>query len=128
MACVASVLEVGLDDLPDLYQRCHVNDGDWWTILREHVARFGWEAMYLGQTYLGVGESTRTPAELAPPGWSIAGGDSPRSDVLDEDGENAGHAVVAKDGELVHDPHPSGDFLAGPVEDWIILIGPRRAA
>lgn len=121
VACVASILEVALDELPDLHDVYHEEGRNWWKALRAGVRRHGWEAMYLGETYLdGV-----DPRELAPQGYAVAGGDSPREETVDEDGENAGHAVVALDGELVHDPHPSDDFLGGPVEDWILLIPPR---
>jgi hypothetical protein len=34
----------------------------------------------------------------------------------------AGHSVIAKDGEFVHDPHPNDDFLEGPFEDGIFWI------
>lgn len=124
MACVASVLEVPLSDLPDLYDRKQGGDDDWWMIVRRTLARYGWEAIYLHPEYVSATNEDRSPADLAPSGWALAGGPSPREGVVNDDGENAGHVVVAKDGELVHDPHPSGDGLGGDVRDWIVLIPP----
>lgn len=126
MACVASILEVELEGLPDLYEREKEGDDDWWMTLRHALAEYGWEAVYLHPEYISATDEDRTPADLAPPGLAIACGDSPREDVVNDEGENAGHAVVARDGYLAHDPHPSRDGLGGPVEDWILLIPPRR--
>ena len=121
MACVASILEVPLEELPDLHEECDtwneeeekwVWEGDWWGVLSEAVKARGWKA-------LGVKEG-----HLAPWGFAIAGGDSPRADVVDEEGKNVGHVIVCLDGKPWHDPHPSGAGLGGPIQDWILLIPP----
>lgn len=126
MACVASVLEVPLELLPDLWEREKAGDDDWWMILRTALAEHGWEAIYLHPEYVSATNESRTSADLAPQGYALAGGPSPRESTVNEDGENAGHVVVAEDGQIVHDPHPSRDGLGGPVRDWIVLIPPRR--
>ncbi len=123
MACVASILEVGLDALPDLFEMCctsqekdgtvHWDDGDWWSMLRGGVAVHGWDAVYRGDH-----------PENAPSGYAIAGG--PGGRALDERGQDRGHCVVYLDGVMVHDPHPDKTGLSGPIEDWILLE--RRAA
>ena len=50
MACVASILEVGLDDLPDLFERCCIQREDgvfweggeyWLDVLQEGVEALG---------------------------------------------------------------------------------------
>jgi hypothetical protein len=51
---------------------------------------------------------------IAPPGYHIATGKSPRSDQV--------HAVVALDGRIVHDPHPSRAGLDGAIASWIIFM------
>jgi len=122
MAAIASVLEVSLDDLPDLFDECcewhedgRWDHGDWWGVTRGAVRSLGWDIVYIPtKDHKGV-----------PPGYSIAGGPSPRKDVVNGDGKNAGHAVVCLDGRMIHDPHPSGDGLDGNVVDeWYIFLVP----
>ena len=125
MACVASILEVSLEDLPDLFDECcewweekkRWKHGDWWGKLREGARAFGWDIVYVStEDFQGI-----------PAGYCMAGGDSPRSEVTYENGKNAGHVVVYLDGGMAHDPHPSGDGLDGPVEEWYIFLKPSIA-
>jgi hypothetical protein len=51
---------------------------------------------------------------IAPPGYHIACGKSPRLKHQ--------HAVVALDGKIVHDPHPTRAGLDGEIASWILLI------
>lgn len=111
MACLASILECSLEELPELTP-AH-DDGSWWNVVREAARERGWWAIYYGQ------ESDQFP-RVAPQGYAIAGGRSPR---LPE-----GHCVVALDGMIVHDPHPSRVGLDGPIEDWIVLLPPEKPA
>ena len=118
MACVASILEVDLDALPDLFEECCTplddgegvtwDDGNWWDVLQQSVRAHGWEAVYRGDH-----------PEQHPGGYAIAGG--PGGRAFDEQGEDVGHCVVYVDGEMVHDPHPDKTGLSGPIEDWILL-------
>ncbi len=121
MSCVASVLEVGLDELPDLFERCCTMDGDgnftddnenWWEVVKEGVRSHGWEAIYRADH-----------PENHPTGYAIAGGPSGRA--FDGAGRDVGHCVVYLDDKMVHDPHPTRAGLAGPIEDWILLEAPR---
>jgi hypothetical protein len=91
-ACVASILEVSLDDLRDVeaahaeQAQLYLEGVDWdWTpilkVLHGHAVTLGW-----------------WPPETRLAGYTIACGPAPRG--LD-------HACVALDGEVVHDPHPS---------------------
>lgn len=60
------------------------------------------------------------PDTGCPPGWAIAGGTSPRfPDIL--------HAVVARDGAVVHDPHPARAGLPDGIQDYIVIHGPDGA-
>jgi len=113
MACVASILEVGLEDLPDLDEA----GDEWHRALRDGVKAHRWECTWIHNT------RSRTD-RVAPYRYAIAGGPSPRSDgKLD----HPGHAVVCLDGVVVHDPFPCGTGLAGPIDTWYILIPPAGA-
>lgn len=116
MACVASILEVELDDLPDLFERCCIQreDGTFWEggeywmdVLKEGVESFGWTVMW------------RESNDIFPTGYAIAGG--PAGRAFNDAGEDVGHCVIFLDGEMVHDPHKDKSGFSGPIEDWIIL-------
>ena len=119
MACVASILEVELCDLPDLFLRCcrTTDEGltwsdrgeHWLDVLQEGVKVHGWEASW----------RDAKPEETPPAGYAIAGG--PTGRTFDEDGRDVGHCVVCLDGVMVHDPHPERTGLRGKTEDWILL-------
>ena len=76
-ACVASILDVPLEEVPDLR-----GDRMWGPKLREWLAGRGWCCEFREET---------------PAGWSIAS-------VRLMDGSI--HAVVCQDGDVVHDPNP----------------------
>lgn len=102
MAAIASVLEVDLADLPDASDY-----GDWWQSVHDALEPAG-----LAPIYYQCSSSHFPP--IAPPGYHIAVGKSPRSDHT--------HACVALDGKIVHDPHPSRAGLDGPITSWIIFM------
>lgn len=120
MAAVASVIECELSALPDLFDECCVWDdalavwadgkNHWWDVTQRGLKKLGW---YIFTLY---------PATGVPAGYALAGGDSPRAETVDEDGKNAGHIVVVKDGALTHDPHPSGDGLLGEPTEYYVLV------
>jgi hypothetical protein len=99
MACVASICEVSLASLPVLTWK-H-DDGSWWEVLSEALLTHGHSPRFV----------TNVPM-IAPPGYHIARGISPRG---------LSHAVVALDGEIVHDPHPSREGIAS-IEHWVLLM------
>lgn len=116
MACVASILEVGLDDLPDLFERCCIQRDDgvfweggeyWLDVLQEGVEALGWTATW------------SPPLDVYPTEYAIAGG--PAGRAFDEAGKDVGHCVVYFDGVMVHDPHRDKTGLTGLIDDWIIL-------
>ena len=107
-ACVASILEIPLDDVPQFMA------GDWWAnfsawcAARNVVPRY-WPCK-------AWCESTDAPFLGVPTGHSIMTGESPRHPgVL--------HAVVARDGEMVHDPNPSRAGVFGSIDyrDFVTL-------
>ena len=92
-ACLASILEVPERRIPDF--GAGGDDDRWWADVQA----------WLGQAGL---EYVRTPiGGTKPVGWSTIEGISPRGGL---------HACVAKDGELVHDPHPQDGTGRGLVE------------
>lgn len=96
-ACIASILEVSCDDV----DACLLLDDAWWE--RAHYYCF----------YAGFAlEWRQRDSRIDPPkGYAIAGGRSQRGMM---------HAVVALDGEIVHDPHPDGGGIES-VSDWVTL-------
>lgn len=96
-ASVASVLEVPLDEVPDM-PHC-----EWQTagcdcqfvILRDYLDEKGLD--------LVIHDAATSPP---PFGYCVASGYSPRG-IL--------HAVVYREGSLVHDPHPSRGGIVRPL-------------
>lgn len=113
MAAVASIVECDLGTLPDVYE--HEERGlAWWGVLVEALRPHG---------FVPVAYDAANPAlfpPIAPPGYHIGVGKSPRSEQ--------DHAVVLLDGQLVHDPHPSRAGLSGDVRWWILLLPARSTA
>ena len=105
-ACVASILEVSLESVPDL--QCGVN----FRGLQEYLAGFNLTAIWLHCPELGSAYVGYTPE------YCILIGDSPRNEKLR-------HAVVGRPKgygyETVHDPHPDGYGLKGEPESVIYL-------
>ncbi len=56
---------------------------------------------------------TRGSSAKVPAGWSIGSGKSPRGDW--------DHSIVCLDGKPFFDPHKSGDFIDGPITEWLGL-------
>jgi hypothetical protein len=96
-ACIASILEVPLGDVPYFWG-----------------PRQAWFARWLAGQGLAVALYPR--GVHVPWGYSIAGGPSARF---------AGrmHACVALDGVVVHDPHPSRDGLPLGVMEYVVIYG-----
>lgn len=95
-ASIASILEVGLRDLPELNSYSNKNwFGDLWNYLRSH-----------GYTYVGTihDEERMLVYDKGVKGYYVVCGDSPR-------GFSNGHAVVYYKGKLAHDPYPTGNGI-----------------
>lgn len=97
-ACVASILEVPLEALPNF-------KGENWCDL--------WN-QWLEPLNLRLLMIEHRQWLERPPGYAIVGVDSPRGDWL--------HAVVCKDGEIVHDPHPERHMGVGEFRDWTLFM------
>ncbi len=110
-ACVASVLEIPLDDVPHF---CGGANPEWFAQARDFVAARSELTLLLVQA-----GPEWLPTVAAMECYSIVGGRSPRGDFL--------HSVVYFGDHLVHDPHPSGDGIVGAPEDWIFFVAKNPA-
>lgn len=116
VACVASIIEVEICDLPDLFDSCRDGDGKrveggehWFDILNEGVMGHGWLALWRSAPH-EIEHPTEYMIEVGPSGRSF-----------NEDGVDVGHCIVSLDGVMVHDPHPDRSGLCGPTKYWIEL-------
>lgn len=105
MACVASILEIELEELP------LIPDREWFPIFEKALRDRGYHVLVVE---LG------TPP-IAPRGYCIGIGPSPRTKPEEK---TTDHACVLLDGDVVHDPHPTRTGLARL--DYVILLIPIR--
>ena len=115
-ACLASLLELRLEDVPRFFG-AHKTDVCWYLRLDEWLAARGLrlfvcliEPDELDRKYL-VGQTVEDENIVWPTGLCIMMGTSPR---------NTKHAVIGHAGTLIHDPYPSGGGLAR-VEGYLTL-------
>lgn len=103
-ACVASVLEVGINDIPSFAPE---NPSDWFENLQRFVGTLGIFAAHIPND-----------PKVNPIGFHIG--------VLDylewHNSEATSHAVVCRDGAIVHCPHPSKKGFDYQVRYWIVLV------
>jgi len=124
MAAVCSILEIPLEEpenfrdiLREKDERTEEQiqagiDPHWWRVLWQFCAERGWLCYYLSLP-------DDREDEVAPRGYAVQCGTGPRG-VL-PDGRAGGRCVVALDGMMVHDPHPSRDGLVR-VDSYLILV------
>ena len=111
-ACVASLLELPIEDIPVIAAVETFND-QWDEWLRERG--FGRVCFHSdGKNFI-------------PKGYHLISGPSPRP-INDENGVRVCHVVVGLDGVQVHDPHPDKTFLESITEvEMLYLLDPARA-
>ncbi len=97
-ACVASLLHLPIEDVPTF---CAEGD-KWFEVFQQWLRPLGLYAFMLKHC-----------EEWRPDGYYILGGKSPRGDFF--------HAVIARDGEIVHDPHPSRTGLVDR-QDYTLIV------
>ncbi len=105
-AVIASLLELPIQEVPHfLHDGCEASV--FWGRLNAFLSKFGY--CYLAvpafdmQAYLDANGIEEI--------WHEIGGPSPR-------GNDVFHAVVGRNGEIAHDPHPSQSGLTGSNADW----------
>lgn len=141
-ACVASILEVPLDALRDYYRHrwayAEAIKSESRAAYR-HLEAKQREERRLGFTLVrvtppsdldGAGAEDSPiafrPIGAVPLGYTIASGPGPR---LKPDGRPIYHSVIALDGEVVHDPHPSGaGLVAVEFFELVVPIVPAGSA
>lgn len=96
-ACIASVLELPLDDVPN-FMALHRAGKSWTHTLRDWLAERG--LAYVEVQFNGFGTFSMMPQT-----YHLIGGGSPR-------GQEEGHCIVGFAGTMVFDPHPSRAGLA----------------
>lgn len=116
MAATASILEVPLESLPDLYEEGERRGGDalhWWGVYIETL-------LLHGLTVALVPNGEEGYPVVRPKGYAIA------SILYGE----LHHATVALDGDIVHDPHPlqPSKLPGAKIIRWYILVPLARAA
>ena len=104
-AVIASLLELPIEDVPHFLQEVNGDPSDYWDAIQAFLSLRGLALMHVpsrsGATFFGDGVDV----------YHEISGPSPR-------GNGVMHAVVGRNGEIVHDPHPSKAGLAGKPSDW----------
>jgi len=121
-ACYATLLGVPLSEVPDLSQ---VPDSrrmqaliewlqDWDLVPMRFPYSTPWDGLWIPEDtpYIVAGEGPRPDS-----------GDHPVGTVRTK---GVRHAVVYMNGELWHDPHPSGDGLVEPDSIWVLGVAGRK--
>lgn len=103
-ACVASLLGVEIEEVPNFITFMGLNGNGWW---------FSALSLFLHARDLRMRLTVNDGRNDPPIGYAIACGVAIRSG-----GRQGGHAVVVKNGQVVHDPHPSRWGLVA-VNYWI---------
>ena len=90
-ACLASIFEVGLDDVPDFIGE--IASGRWYRTLETWLAHRNIAILMVTKPFSDV-----------PAGFAMAGVNS--ETLKDDRGGTDGHMVVVNGGKLCHDPNP----------------------
>ncbi|KKK72438.1 hypothetical protein LCGC14_2903880 [marine sediment metagenome] len=102
-ACIASILELPLADVPYFMGQTEEEGEEWWGKFEEWALPRGFYPILLNLT-----------TEWRPSGLHVLSGKSPRG--------NFPHSLVASGkGEIIHDPHPSRDGIDSR-DDVVLLI------
>lgn len=109
-ACVASLLELSLEDVPDF------RPDTWWLTLVEWLRARGLDAFYVEIPHERARE-VQPSAYVSPGTYYIGGGLTARG---------TGHVCVYFADRMVHDPLPGGRGL--DLVDSYLFIAPRMAS
>lgn len=98
-ACLASVLEIGIETFPDLPK----GNGKWIKIIKDHLHGIGYNLILIDDIH-----------EESIHGYYLMVGDNPTSGHQ--------HCVVCRGGEVVHDPSPKRDTDSPPLQKAYYII------
>ncbi len=106
-ACVASIFEVPIEAVPS------IPEPHWWPAVEAWLAPRGLSVLHF---------AVKPDDDYRPPGYAIMHTDSPGGGCL--------HALVAKDGVVVWNPHPLRALGHGPVRGWTLfaILDPAKRA
>lgn len=105
-ACVASILELSMEDVPDF---CNENPDNWFVSFCDWLRQFGMTAMMIkAERWKGSYSKILRDVDL------LAGGKSAIRDNM--------HEVIYRNGEMIHDPAPEELGLANGPRDYIIFV------
>lgn len=108
-ACVASVLELPLETIPNFIEQEKETGNHWFWLCNQWL-----EQLNLALVHLEIPDAkTLYNAKKWALGYHLAGVTSPR---------NLKHSVVIKNGKVVHDPHPDQDSLNAKIKDIQLFI------
>lgn len=116
-ACIASILGVPLEDVPDLYKECRREalDGNWFRVLNDWLKPRG-----LALARVALLPDRGLPIYLEPNTLVIAGG----PEKTPAGPKPVGHYCIYRFGgdfELVHDPHEGWEGLER-IEDLLLIV------
>lgn len=100
-ACLASILELPITDVPNFFDLAPDEPGPWWKVVRDWLRPHGFGIITIAF------EKAESWDELCLDGYHIVSGKSPRM-------EGAHHSTVWYRGRMVHDPHPDQSGIPAP--------------
>lgn len=104
-AAIATILDLPLEEVPHFLQSY---EDIWWANMQAWLATRGWQIVALPLDYLAPG--------IVPIGYHLMHGRTCR---------DSDHVVVAKDGVMVFDPHPSDAGLT-EIKTYEVLVPVRE--
>lgn len=98
-ACLASLLDLSIDEVPNFFETCGENVDAWTTGIKEFLKERGYD--FIAVSLLTVDTSYLETLD----GHVIVSGQSPRGLL---------HATIWKNGKMVFDPHPDNTGIGRP--------------
>ncbi len=108
-ACIASILETSIENIPHFLRSGSAKDCN--NELNLFLAKRG--LFLLDVEYSGAKAILDANILIGHACYHLIAGPSPRHKDLY-------HSVVGRNGDIIHDPHPSRDNLGGTHKDWVI--------
>lgn len=107
-ACVASILEKTIDEVPNVETLFHIEGSLWITTMLAYLNSIGWDLVtderfsVYHLAYITTDEQRHNAQVACRDQYYFVTGDSPRG---------IKHCCIYKNGVLVHDPHPTREGL-----------------